>query len=179
MSRVLTPTATRMLSRIPAYYRRDPLSQAVMLGMGGRVDEVEAMTEQIRAFMFPQLAGEDGWGSLAYWERLMRLPVEPAGVPEARRLAVVLAHWRKRRAKTGAGWVELVTLLLGTSLWTHEEGPVPGHITITVSNLEESYVANQIARLVRDITPAGYVINFVFTGGFLIGFSTVGSGPLL
>lgn len=168
-----------MLTRIPAYYRRDPLAQAVMLALAGRIDELDAMTEQIRAFMFPQLASVDEWGSLEYWERLMRLPINPEGITEERRLAVLLAHWRKRRARTGIGWVELVTLLLGTELWTHEEGPTPGHITITLSNIEDSYVVNQVARLVRDITPAGYVINFVYTGGFLIGFSTVGSGPLL
>lgn len=179
MSRVLTPTAAALLDTIPPYYRADPLTQAVMQGLGGRIDELSTFAWEIRRrFILPQYAADDEYGSLPFWERLMRLPVAP-GADEARRKAVLLAHWRKRRARTGAGWLELLTLLLGTSLWTHQEGPVPGHITITISNLDTSYAANQLALLARQITPAGLVINFVFTDGFLVGYSTVGSGPLL
>jgi hypothetical protein len=177
--RVLSAEATKLLDMVPPYYRGDPLSQAIMQAVGGRIAEAETLAFEVRRrFVLPQYAADDEYGSLAYWERLMRLPVNP-GADEARRKAVLLAHWRKRRARTGAGWVELLTLLLGTTLWSHAEGPVPGHVTITISNLATSYAANQIALLARQITPAGLVINFVFTDGFLVGYSTVGSGPLL
>lgn len=181
MTRVLTDTAVELLGTLPPYYRQDPLAQAVMQGIGGRVDELFALAEELRLrFTLPQNADDDEWGSLSYWERLMGLPVAPAGVTEARRLEVLLAHYRKREARTGAGWVALLTLLLGTTLWDYEEGPIPGHITITISDPTTSYAANVVALLARAITPAGYVINFAYTDGFLVGFSSIGSAsPLL
>lgn len=181
MSRVLTSTALAMLATLPPHYRSDPLTQAIMQGLAGRIDEMLDLADELRRrFTLPQHAANDEWGSLDYWERFMRLPVAPTGATEQQRIAVLLAHYRKHRARTGSGWVALLTLLLGTTLWTHEEGPVPGHITITTSSPNASYGASMIAALAREITPAGYVLNFAYTDGFLVGFSSIGStSPLL
>jgi hypothetical protein len=106
------------------------------------------------------------------WERLFGLPEQP-DVSESRRVATVIAQVRSRRAGYGYEWVDAVTTLLGSGDWTYEE-IAPFQINVTIPFDPTGYTAGQAARLLRRITPANLLLGAGYTGGFILGVSTLG-----
>ena len=82
---------------------------------------------------------------------------------------------KRRRAGAGAGWVELITLVLNSGAWTHTENdPDDYELTLEIPFPSTSFVAGGTEQLLRDVSPAHLQITIVYTDSFRVGISEVG-----
>lgn len=168
-----------LLDDSPYYYAQDDAALAVLDSLGRELQRVEDLIVDIRdRFAFPHLAQDDEYGSLPFWERLLGLPIAPPDLTVAERQASVLAKFRKRRAGRGIDWEDVMTTIIGTTLWSYQEGPAPYTIILTIPQDPGSYSAARINAYAREITPAHIALSYVTGTGFVIGLSAIGLDPL-
>jgi uncharacterized protein YmfQ (DUF2313 family) len=157
---------------MPELADSDDVRQVVRLS-GLELARLEAEARGLSESVLPTQASDE-YRTLQMWEKLLGLPVAPAGATEEQRRSLVLASVRKLHSSSGADWVDAITQALGTSTWTHEEGPADYQITIRTPYAAGGLVPGQVAVLARRLTPAHLTVATGFTTGFLVGISTVG-----
>jgi hypothetical protein len=184
-----------MMDALPAYYRDDPASQAVVDSAARELDRIEEMLKTIQFGAFPQTAsslsgvlpspdllpspsllpsGEEAAGSmLRIWEWITGLPVHPTGVSVADRRRKVSAKLR-RNVRTGRGWVQAITDALGTVEWDYNEYADQGRIVLRLPAGAGTYQVGVMGGIARELTPAPYEIATGFHEGFLLGLSELG-----
>lgn len=111
---------------------------------------------------------------LSMWETMLGLPVAPPGITLADRRAKVQAHIQARNSAAGTDWIAVLSAALGTTAWTHLEGPADYTVTITIPPGGGSYNLGQITAIARKITPAHLDVIVTSGTGFVVGVSDVG-----
>lgn len=171
----LSPTASRMFDSLPRYYEGEPTFERLVQAQANEFDRLEAFLVTVAEGFSPAGAIDDP-PMLAIWERILQLPIEPAGIPLAQRKQAIVATFLGRRCRTTAEWLAAMNAALGpTTTWSHEyDAPGPGELTINVPYEPGSYLEGIIKTLVRRLTPANYEIVFGFTEGWIAGVSEPG-----
>lgn len=147
--------------------------QAVIEPLASELGRVDDAAMDVCWRLFPANA-DDKYRTLAMWEFILGLPVEQSGVSVAQRRNAVVALAKSRESPSGASWVDLISTLLGSTGWTHQEGPTAYNVTLTIPYVAGGITAAQLANVARKITPAHLQLNTTYTAGFLIGISNVG-----
>lgn len=184
MPRVLSQKALDMLADLPPYLQNDGMVQGVVAAQAGEYQRIESAATAILNGIFPAQANDvpilGVWTArlLSMWETLLNLPVNPAGVTLADRQAKVQAHIQARNSGAGSDWIATLSQAIGTSAWTHLEGPAAYTVTITLPGVSGTYSAGQVAQIARQITPAHLDVIVAFAGGFIVGVSLIGIQPL-
>jgi uncharacterized protein YmfQ (DUF2313 family) len=173
MTLALIDRALAMLDDMPPYEADEPRVRQLINAVALELERVENTAQDVVTKMFPQNA-DDTYRTLGLWEKLLGLPVEPAGVAVSLRQAAVVASVRGRQAGSGASWVAVLTQALSTTAWTHQEGPADYTITIRIPYVLGGFHAGQVLVIARRVTPAHLDIAAGFVGGFLIGISDIG-----
>lgn len=170
----LSPRAEKMLGKLPPYLADDDLVQRLCEAKAQEFERVEAFLATIREKVQPQNA-DDEYGLLGLWERITGVPVEPENVSIQQRRARVMAGLRRRTVGIGEGWAQLITLLLSTEGWEHDENnPKPYEMAIQIPFPSTSYQAGGLEALLRKITPAHIRLNISYSDTFRVGISEVG-----
>jgi hypothetical protein len=160
---VIPPTSSKtpfidLLPDLPLYLQRDPLVQRVMTAYGWELGRIDYYARAVLAgFLGSEMSDVpvlDRYLApvMAMWEKLLGLPVQPAGATTAERRAKVLAYIQKRNSGSGSDWVTLLQLALGATV-VYEEGPGDYQVTFTLP-IGSPYTLTQVQALARDITPA-------------------------
>lgn len=170
----LSPRAESMLAKMPPYLADDDLVQRLCEAKAREFDRLEAFLNTVREKVLPQNA-DDEYGLLGIWERTTGVPVEPVNVSLAQRRARVMAGLRRRTIGIGEGWAELITLLLSTEGWEHDENnPKAYEMSIHIPFPSTSYQAGGLEALLKKITPAHIRLNISYSDTFRVGISEVG-----
>lgn len=93
----------RLFGYISPIYDHAVIMQAVMEAIGAEWDDVDRLTDEVFAQLFPQTAT---WG-IVYWEMLLKIPVNK-GLPIEQRRARVLARMQTRWPMTKERMEQLV-----------------------------------------------------------------------
>lgn len=170
------PVGLVMLDDLAPELADDPTVQNVLNAVGREMQRfVDAASAFFQA-MFPQNT-DDVHKQLSMWEMLLGIGTNPA-LTVVQRRAVVQGYVQQRSVGSGASWIALLSLALGTSNWTHLEGPGNYQVTITLPSRTGSPQASTIVALAARVTPAHLQIIAGFNGGFLVGISQLGVEPL-
>lgn len=162
-----------MLEELPPYLQDEHAIHIVMLAVANELDRIEALAADVRDSIAPQ-AADDTYRSLAMWEAVLGLPVEPPGIEEDERLSKVKALLLARRVAYGSDWVAVIDAALAGQSWTHEDDYATYTVRLNLPGTSSSYQSKQIEAIARRITPAHLELNFNYEGGFLVGESLVG-----
>lgn len=182
--RVLSDKAQTLLADLPPFLREDGMVQGVVQAQAGELQRIEDAATAILGAIFPaeaqDLVVQTRWTArmLSMWESMVNLPVAPVGVVTTERQAKVLAHIQGRNSGAGSDWIRTLSQAIGSTAWTHQEGPGAYTVTITVPASTGSYLLGQIGAIARLITPAHLDIIVSGGAGFIVGVSRVGIEPL-
>ncbi len=100
---IKSPKGRKFLGYISPIYEQSVIMQAVMEAIGAEWDDVDRLTDEVFAQLFPQTAT---WG-IAFWERLLGI-LPNHSVPIEQRRARVLASMQTRWPVTKARMEQLV-----------------------------------------------------------------------
>ena len=172
----LTDLGRAMLNEIPSWLRDDPDMRAVIHCKAKESERQREMARAIRDDLIPFRAAGRG---LAWWERYYELPVEPEGLSEEQRRALVLARIKRDPPiSSGLSWQEQVTALIGEG-WTYEEHTTDARITIKVGFAAGSemfeFARERIPRLPS--WPAHIELEFASVEGFVLDLSKLDLEP--
>lgn len=166
-----------MLDTLPPYLADEPKVQRLYQVVANEIDYADELLDKLRVGLTPHTAHDELFG-LSMLESELNLPVAPEGESLERRREKVLAYLRARRAGTGAAWVSLLTLALGSSPWAYHEGPENWTVHILIPYASSAFSAGRVLALARAITPAHIDIVASYSEGFLVGISEIGVEPL-
>lgn len=170
----LTPRAQAMLAKLPPYLADDDLVQRLCEAKAREFDRLETFLNTIREKILPQNA-DDEYGLLGIWERVTGVPVEPENISLSLRRARVMAGLRRRTIGIGEGWAELISLLLNTEGWEHDENnPSAYKMAIQIPFPSTSFQAGAVEALLKKITPAHLQLTISYSDTFRVGISEVG-----
>lgn len=176
----LSPDAAALFAYLPASYGTDPATDVDPIvarwleAEAAELGKVRGVLEALRATTIPSTA-DDTVRSLQRWEKVMGLPVAPAGVTVTQRRANLISAILARNVAYGRDWTAAISALIGVPGWSVEGNtPGPNQLTIHVPYSSTSFAAGQLRLRARRITPAHIEIIFDFAGGFIVGFSDVG-----
>ena len=164
----MTERAEALLADLPPYLSDEPLVRQYVQALANEMDRMSAYIDKFRVGMLPH-ALDDQYRFLSMWEKLLGLPVAPAGASLEERRNQVRGAVLARKAASGQEWVSLVTTALGTTLWSYEEGPGPYQVVLTFPWSEGGYSVGTVLALARKVTPAHLQLNATYEGGFIVG----------
>jgi hypothetical protein len=172
VSRVLTPTALRMLDMQPPVLRGQPVFQASAAAQAEQLDLLNAAIDQLAALVIPKSAGD----YVYLWEAMTGVTVDPVA-PQSERLNVVLAFLAQMLSEGGGrDWVAVASKLIGTgwTYYTHQPGavtttnPAVHHVTILFNTVPPGLSLNLAQKLFNAITPANTVVDITNPSGMLL-----------
>lgn len=172
----MTPLGLAMLDEVPSWLRDDPDTRAVLHCKAKEVERQREMARAIRDDLIPLRAAARG---LAWWERYYELPVEPEGLSEEQRRALVLGRIKRDPPiSSGLSWQEQVTALIGEG-WSYEEHTTDARITVKIpakpgSELFE-VARERIPRLLS--WPCHMELELVSVEGFVLDLSELDVEP--
>lgn len=166
-------TAEAVLDDLPPYLGDELLTRRIYEAGANELDRARTTLLGIRGGLQP-LTATDTYNGLSMLEAQMGLPVAPAGETEDARREKLLAYLQARRAGTGAAWVRLLSLALGSTPWSYREGPADFTVVIRFPYAAGTFTAGRVLALARAITPAHIDIIASYSEGFLIGISLIG-----
>lgn len=171
---VLSERGNAMLDKLPPYLSDDDMIQRLVDAWGRELQRIEDFLDVLREKLRPQNA-DDEYGILGLWERVAEIPIEPVGVSLSARRNRLMAALRRRSVGIGEGWSDLITLLLGTEGWEHDENnPTPYKMQLEIPFPSTSYQAGALEALLRRITPAHIQMFISYSDTFRVGISEVG-----
>lgn len=168
----LVPTGQTMIDDLSPELGDDPTVRNVLNAVAKECDRLSAAASSFFESMFPQNT-DDTHKQLSVWEMLLGIATNPA-LTTVQRRAVVQGYVQQRSVGSGASWIALLSLALGTSAWSHSEGPGDYQVTITLPSRSGSPQANVIVALAARVTPAHLQVIPSFGAGFLVGISQLG-----
>lgn len=176
MARQWSPGGLRLFELLPAIYSLDdPVAHAALDPLGRELDRIEALAQRIREHLLLNIADEDTFGFLAYWEAVFRLPSSQATpLTVAQRVARALAAFRARSVASGAEWVAALTEAVNAPFTYHEEDGNVVRLILPFSTTPGSprfeYVRGEVAK----ITPAHLDVIYESALGWIVGQEAVG-----
>lgn len=168
---MITARAETLLGDIQPELADDPIVQMVMQAVGNELDRIETAGIGLRDGFYPAQATEP---AISLYEELFGLPVAPTGQSLDTRRQLVVAHFRKRIAGSGADWEDALTKAMGTTQYSYLEGPGPYQVTIRYGFAIGAPSAAAVRAFAREITPAHIDVLAAYSQGFLIGISLIG-----
>jgi hypothetical protein len=171
----LTERALLLLGDLPPYLADDEhVTQRTVNAIAKELERIDTAAADLASLGFAQNA-TDEYNTLSILEDGAGLPVAQAGVSEEARRDAVLTAERSHHADSGADWVELMTLALGSGTsWSHEDDFAAYTVRIALPGTSGSLQAQQVMRFARLVTPAHLALNFLFEGGFILGEGEIG-----
>lgn len=167
----------RMLDNLPPYYADDPAVLSYLQTVGQELDRAEEAMESVRDGFYPQKA-TDTYRLLGMWESLLGLPYETPDQSLALRRATVLSKLQSRQSASAEQWANAVTTAVGSTAWEQRElYPGSYQLTVTIPYNPSGVAATNIARILRDITPA-HIQLIVGYDGYVVDVSTVDLEPI-
>lgn len=167
--RVLADRARELLADEPPYLQDPTESQAVLGALGRELQLVDDAAGRLRSKFLPHRA-DDEFRTLGMWELLLGLPVEPPDATVAQRRSAVLSRLLSRNSPAGIDWITKLRTLLGTNDWTAVENN-DYSVTLDIPSVAGGYVAQVVARVAGEITPAHLLVRLQFGEGWLVGSS--------
>lgn len=177
MPELLSDKTVEMLEDWPPYLAADAQAQGILDPLARELVRVDDTMNEIRTKMLPQNCSDE-YRTAAMHERVLELPVEPAGKTLAERRALILAHYRRRYESGSSFWAEALTESFGTTDWSWHLGPGQLAITIKVATLGGTWTAQAVWQLARGLTPAHLDLYVQYGTGFIIEVSQVGVDTL-
>lgn len=172
-SPTLSAKAQAILADLMPEMSEDTSVQIVIDALARELQRIEDAGYDIVQRMFAHNA-DDKYRTLGMWESMLGLPVEPPGIDLATRQNAVQALVQSRNSSSGLEWINLITIVLGSSGWTHQEGPSAYTVTLRVPYVAGGIVAGQLTRVAQRFTPAHLNLAATYDEGFLIGVSLMG-----
>lgn len=105
---IKSPKGRKFLGYISPIYEQSVIMQAILEAIGTEWDDVDRLTDEVFAQLFPQTAT---WG-IVYWEMLLKIPVNK-GLPIEQRRARVLSKMQTRWPVTKARMEQIVRTYSG------------------------------------------------------------------
>lgn len=105
---ITSPKGGKFLEYISPIYERSIIMQAVMEAIGTEWDDVDRLTDEVFAQLFPQTAT---WG-ITYWERLLGIPPND-NIPIEQRRVRVLTRMQTRWPMTKSRMEQIVRTYSG------------------------------------------------------------------
>lgn len=163
-----------LVGAVPPFEQSSYEVQAVLGAIANELGRIEAARQALIQNFFPLTAD----ALLPMFETLLGLPVNPPASLALRHQLV--AAYMQRLATEGRGldWTAGVSQAAGTTNWNYQEhDPAnPASPAAYVLNVNIPQAAAGVAwPLINDLTPAHLFINEGYTGGFIVGVTTVGS----
>jgi hypothetical protein len=162
-----------LLDDVPPYEQSSYEVQAVLTVVANELGRIDAGRQALIQNFFPASADV----LLPLFEQLLGLPVSPPATLSARQQLVLTYMSRLKSEGRGLDWTALITQAVGTN-WTYQEhdpnnplSPPANTVNVSIPQAAAGYAWP----LIRDLTPAHLVVNEGYTGGFIVGVSTVGS----
>jgi uncharacterized protein YmfQ (DUF2313 family) len=177
LARQFIPLTWRMLNDMPPYEADEPWVQVYVDTIARELQRIYDAANLLLHEFWPQNADED-YMALSMWEGILGLPIQPDGVRPATRRQIVMAKLRARQVSSGKRWVELLTAMLGTEVWSYQEGPPDYTITITIPFKNGTWRAGQVTQMARAITPAHIEIDTMYAEGFILNESLLSTDRL-
>lgn len=173
-----TERAQRMLAALTPWEAEDPNVVAVVAAGAAELDEIQALMELARDQAWPHRA-DDTYGLLAIHERMLGLPVAPAGVTLADRQTAARTRVGRRRDGRKATWVDRVNELAGVGTWSYDENtPGPHQLTITLRLEPTGGLAARVRQLVEVFTPVVDEVIVGFEAGLILGVGEIGEDAM-
>lgn len=176
MALAISDTGEVMLGDLSPELADDPTTQNILSALGREFERLVATALALFNGFFPQNV-DTTYNQLEMWEMLLGISPNPALTVVERR-AIVQGYVQQRSVGSGASWVALISVALGTPNWTHQEGPGAYQLSITLPSRTGSPSASAISALAKRVTPAHLQLIVGFDGGFLVGVSELGVEPL-
>jgi len=152
----------------------DPIVARWLEAEAFELDRLRALLLALRSTTIPS-AADDTVGSLRRWEKLMGLPVAPAGQSVTQRRANLISAIVGRTVARRSDWLAAIAAIIGAPGWSVQENtPGANQITINVPYPSTSFAAGQLRTRARRITPAHLDLVFNFSSGFIVDSSLVG-----
>lgn len=169
----ISERAQEALEDLPPHLADSDLTQRLVNTVALEFQRIEDFLTTVRDKLRPQNA-DDEYGTLELWERLLEIPVNPPVSVNVRR-ARVIAALKRLTTGIGEGWTHLITVLLQSSNWTHDENnPNAYELTITIPYPSTSFQAGQLEALLERISPAHLQLDISYSDAFRVGISQVG-----
>lgn len=168
---LLHPLAQEWLDEMPWPLPLDPDVRAVVHCYMREEERKRTKLDEIRAQFSPLTATELG---LPWWERVLKITINPEGWTVEQRRDAVVAALRKLKARpTGLDQEEMITRLVGPG-WTYAEhdpavvtSPPPGVVRFFLPVPPDGDLYVRFRTLIRGVIEAHLGIEAQFVGGFL------------
>lgn len=177
LAREICAKARKMLKDMPPYEADEPWVIDYVDAVARELTRIEEAGIRLRKKMLPH-AADDEFSTLAMWEAMLGLPVNPDDQDVAQRQKNVVARFRARKVTSGKRWIELVTQALHSTNWSHQEGPEAYTIRMSIPYAEGSWTAGQVETLLRNITPAHLALIVDYQQGFILNVSELSTDRL-
>lgn len=180
---LITDRGWEMLEELPHFLRDDPDIRAVIHCYAKESERMEDALEGVRDELNPLTASTVG---LAWWESLLRLPVNPLGGTLSGRRTLAARRMRSLVADpSGLNWVQRVTDRLGGQPWSYEEH-VPGDLgtppaqtlRVTIPSTPGTTLWDSQVAAVREETAAELALDFESAAGFILDQSQLDADTL-
>lgn len=178
---LMTTAAWEYVDDLPAFFREDPLVQAVAYAVTQEFARVQSFLDRVQANMLPSTADAL---TFPVWEALFEM--QHGTESDAERCAALAARWTTQvDPGSGSAWVLAVTQLLGSG-WAYLEHvpgatpPTPGFLTVIVrvpfaSGSDEFRRAQDF---LNDFSPANITFVMQAQPGFALDLSQLDAQPL-
>lgn len=167
MALPLTSNGEELLSWLPRFLQYDSNVQAVIDIMSLEIDLLDETAQDVLDQLFVQTAT---WG-LKYWERLLQLPEEPAGLTESDRRSILITKLRSNKAQSGLEFrAVLDTYALSYTITADANG---GTLLIDITYNPDDYTEAQLETIIRSIVPAHLDLTITYSA-FIVGINMAG-----
>jgi uncharacterized protein YmfQ (DUF2313 family) len=170
----LTATALRMMGYLPDYYDGNPIVERIIQARANEIDRVDARIDTLKTGMVPGTATDD-LKLLRIWERMLGLPIAPAGATTSQRQTTIKVKLQRLSAETAGDVIDLLTEAVGTSFMITRNSPGALQDIITVPFPPGSYQASEVERIALTVWPAHRTVFVFFSSGPSSGFILDGS----
>lgn len=167
MALPLTSNGQELVEWLPRFLQADANVQGVIDIISREVDLIDDTWQDVLDQLFVQTAT---WG-LKYWERLLSLPEEPAGLTEADRRLLLLAKLTANKAQSGAEFRSVLDLYALS--YTITADAVGGTIAIDITYNPDDYSEAQLETIIRSIVPAHFDLTITYSA-FIVGINMAG-----
>jgi uncharacterized protein YmfQ (DUF2313 family) len=170
---LLTDTARRMASTLPAYYEGEPLLDRMLQARANEIDRLDAIVDQLAHDLIPVQA-TDALGLLGAWERHLELPAGDA-LSEAQRQDRVAAALQSLDAASGTSvMASISTLLDGAPFTIYRDQPAPLWDTLEFSYDPAGVSVDELEAFAERLWPAHRKLVMRFQQGWIVGVSRPG-----
>lgn len=163
MTRVLTASATALLSMQPPPLRSQPVFQAMAAATADQLDKLNAAIDDLFGLVIPKTSGD--W--LYLWETMVGVTANPSATLDERFDVVETFLARMLSNGYGSDWVALATELIGSG-WSYDTATTSNHVIVNLGTAQAGLSLDIAYRLFVSITPANTVVDLNNPSGMLL-----------